>query len=129
MQLTAFGPGRAQIHYAARHGSAALPMQADGRSIISALGTQFFERPQTLLRACIAALTEPPQGMTQAPVAGVVHIVGGQDMQARRQRSDPQPVAAMDDGRTVLVGADDVAAGILATIELLSGLVNGHGRG
>src|SRR5439155_13658694 len=127
--VTAVGLGRAQSYYAARHGSAALPMQADGRSIISALGTQCLERPQTLRRAGVAALTEPPQGMTQAPVAGIVHIVGRQNMQARRQGSDPQPVAAMDDDRTVLVGADDIAAGIRATIELPSGRVNGHGRG
>src|SRR5262249_40467638 len=67
--------------------------------------------------------------MAQARVTGVIHVMGRDDMQPRRQRPDPQPIAAMDDRGTLLIGADDVAAGIAASVELARGMVDSRRGG
>ena len=50
--------------------------------------------------------------MSQPSVAGVIDVVIGQNVQARRQRADAQPVAGVEHDGSLLIGAQEVAAGV-----------------
>jgi hypothetical protein len=65
-----------------------LPVDAHRRIAIAALGTQLLEGTDAFFRAGVAPLAKPPQRMAQTPVAGIIDIVGRQDMQAWGQRPD-----------------------------------------
>ncbi len=53
-------------------------------------------------------------------VGEVIDIVRGQHVNSGGKRPHPQPVGCVDHGRAIPIGAEEIAAGIMALIELAS---------
>src|SRR5438093_1346077 len=67
---------RAEGDDAAGDGAPVREAQAHGRIAVPGLPAKLLERRNALVAARVLALAEPPKGMAEAAVAGVVDVVG-----------------------------------------------------
>ncbi len=75
-------------------------------------GEGFFGVPR---RLGMESLVDP----VNPPIERIVDVGVREDMDAWRQASHPQPIAAMDDPQRIGIGADDVATGVISRSKLL----------
>ena len=64
--------------------------------------------------------------MADAPIAFIIHVVSGQNMNAGRQGPNAQPIARMQDEGAARVRAHHIAAGVTTLAQLTGSGVRGY---
>jgi hypothetical protein len=101
-----------QGHDAAGDGPAFFTSQTHGRITVAGLGAKLLQSINTVRGISILPLVKPPQSMADAPVAFIVNVVCGQNVNAGRQGSNAEPIPGMQNECVLGVREKKIGAGM-----------------